>query len=165
MVSLLCVCMCVSASTQWMSCRRTVLFYKDLLSGITGFMSSYTQDQAFSVVGRFFFLMRLYGVFFSFFHNLSVNEGETEGYVKLTAKEIAVKRSLHFSFSLTVFFSLYCQCYWPLVGIWIFKRHFISLGCSYSQGKGGKSCTVFLFYPPPSLDLQDELGSSFYISP
>lgn len=57
-------------------------------------------------------------------------------------------RDSHFSFSPAVFFPVYCQCYWPLVGIWIFKRHFISLSCSYSQGKGGKSCTVFLFYPP-----------------
>lgn len=60
----------------------------------------YTQDRAFSVVGAFFFLMQLY----SFFHSLSVNKGEMEGYVKLTAEEIAVKRSLHFSFSPTVFF-------------------------------------------------------------
>lgn len=56
-----------------------------------------------------------------FFHSLSVNKGEMEGYVELTAEEIAVKRSLHFSFSPSVFF----LCYWPLVGIWIFKRHFI----------------------------------------
>lgn len=48
------------------------------------------------MVGRFFFLMQLYGVFF---HTLSLNKGETEGYEKLTAEEIAVKRSLHFSFS------------------------------------------------------------------
>lgn len=120
----------------------------------------YTQEGAFSVVGRFFFLMQLY----SFFHSLSLTKGETEGYVKLTAEEIAVKRSLHFSFSLTVFF-LYCQCYWPLAGIWIFKRHFISLSCSYSQGKGGKSCTVFLFYPPLSLDLQMNSGQAFIFAP
>lgn len=63
-----------------------------------------------------------------------------------------------------LFFFLYCQCYWPLAGIWIFKRHFISLSCSYSQGKGGKSCTVFLF-SPPEFGPADELGSSFYISP
>lgn len=60
----------------------------------------YTQDRVFSVLGRFFFLMQLC----SFFHSLSLNKGETEGYVKLTAEEIAVKRSLHFSFSPTVFF-------------------------------------------------------------
>lgn len=73
-------------------------------------------------------------------------------------------RDSHFSFSPAVFFPLYCQCYWPLVGIWIFKRHFISLSCSYSQGKGGKSCTVFLFYPP-EFGPADDFGSSFYISP
>lgn len=120
----------------------------------------YTQDRAASVVGRFFFLMQLYRVFF---HSLSVNKGETEGYVKLTAEEIAVKRFTFF-FLPGCFFPVYCQCYWPLVGIWIFKRHFISLSCSYSQGKGGKSCTVFLFYPP-EFGPADELGSSFYISP
>lgn len=115
------------------------MYNKDFLSGIIGFMSS------FSVAGRFFILMQLYSC--CFFHSLSLNKGETESYVKLTAEEIAVKRSVHFSFSPTVF-SLYWQCYWPLVGIWISKRHFISLRCSYSQGKGGKSCTVFLFYLP-----------------
>lgn len=61
-----------------------------------------TQDGAFSAVGRFFFLMQAYR---GFFHSLSLNKGETEGYAKLTAEEIAVKRSLHFSFSPTVFFS------------------------------------------------------------
>lgn len=44
-----------------------------------------------------------------FFHSLSLNKGETEGYAKLTAEEIAVKRSLHFSFSPTVFFSPACN--------------------------------------------------------
>ena len=102
--------------------------------------------------------------FFSFSPSLCVNKGETEGYRKLTAKEIAVKRSLHFSFSLTVFF-LYCQCYWPLVGIWIFKRHFITQSCSYSQGKGGKSWGVFLFYLPLSSDLQMNSGQAFIFPP
>lgn len=53
------------------------------------------------MVGRFFFLMHPYSFFF--FNSLSLNKGETVVYVKLTAEEIAVKRSLHFSFSLTVF--------------------------------------------------------------
>lgn len=52
------------------------------------------------MVGGFFFLMQLHSFFF---HSLSVNKGEMEGYAKLTAKEIAVKRSLHFSFSPAVF--------------------------------------------------------------
>ena len=89
--------------------------YKDSLSGIVGSVSSYinTQDGAFSVFGRFFFLMQLSSFFFH-----PVNKGETEGYVELTAEEIAVKRSLHFSFcSAVFFFFLYCQCYWPLAGI------------------------------------------------
>lgn len=33
-----------------------------------------------------------------FFPRPPLNEGETEGYVKLTAEEIAVKRSQHFFF-------------------------------------------------------------------
>lgn len=86
-----------------------------------------------------------------------------QGYVELTADQIALKRSLHFSLPAT-YFSLYRRCYWPLVDIWIFKRRFISLSCLYSQSKGGKSCTVFLFHPP-KLRPADELRSSFYISP
>lgn len=108
----------------------------------------YAQDWVFSVVRTFLFLMQLYSFFF---HSLSVDKGEMEGYMKLIAEEIAVKRSLHFFFLHDFFFFFffpYYQCYWPLVGIWIFKRHFISLYCSFSQGKGGKSYTVFLFYPP-----------------
>lgn len=118
----------------------------------------YTKVGVFSVVGRFFFLMPLYS---SFFHSVPLNKGETEGYVKLAAEKIAVKRSLHFSSSLTILSPLYCHSYWPLAGIRIFKRHFISLSCSYSQGKGGKSCAVFLFYPFLSLDLQMNWGQAF----
>jgi len=62
-------------------------------------------------------------------------------------------------------FSLYCRCYWPFVDIGVFKRHFISLSCSYSRGKGGKSCTVFLFYLPLSLDLQMNSGQAFIFPP
>lgn len=134
-----CVRACLCACVLQLHSVFLRMYNKDFLSGIIGFMSS------FSVAGRFFILMQLYSC--CFFHSLSLNKGETESYVKLTAEEIAVKRSVHFSFSPTVF-SLYWQCYWPLVGIWISKRHFISLRCSYSQGKGGKSCTVFLFYLP-----------------
>lgn len=98
-------------------------------------------------------------------HSLSVDKGEMEGYIKLIAEEIAVKRSLHFFSSMTVFFVPYCQCYWPLVVIWIFQRHFISLYCSFSQGKGGKSYTVFLFYPLQSLDLQMNSSQAFIFPP
>lgn len=104
--------------------------------------------------------------FYAFFPpDSSLSMGETEGYVKLTAEEIAVKGSQHFSFSLPLFFPLHRQCCWPLVGIWILKRHFIHLSCSYSQGKGGKSCTVFLFYPPLSSDLQKKPGQAFIFPP
>lgn len=53
---------------------------------------------------RVFFIMQTYRFFLfryvlCFFSTVSLNMGEAEGYVKLTAMEIAVKRSLHFSFS------------------------------------------------------------------
>lgn len=47
----------------------------------------------------------------------SLNEGETEGYVKLTAEEIAVKRSQHFFFLPECFSS-------PLLPVVVaFRRH------------------------------------------
>lgn len=67
-----------------------------------------TQDRAFSC-GRKIFLFNT--VFFFFLTVLSVNEGETEGYVKLTAEEIAVKRSLRFSFSPTA------VCFFPALQV------------------------------------------------
>lgn len=46
----------------------------------------------------FFLFTRSGGLVFFFFPRPPLNEGETEGYVKLTAEEIAVKRSQHFFF-------------------------------------------------------------------
>lgn len=71
------------------------LFYKAFLSCIIGLMSSYVHKmEHFPVVGRFLFFL-IQGFFFTV---LSLNEGETKGYVKMTDEEIAVKRSLRFSF-------------------------------------------------------------------
>lgn len=143
-------CVCVCSNTSEVMHIHSIflyLYFKDFLSGIIEFVSSYIYTRwSLFCGGRFFFLMQLY----SFFHTRALNRGETEGYV-LTAKEIAVKRSLHLSFSPTIFFF-----FLPVLLVLLafsrhldfFKRHFISLSCSYSQGKGGKSCTVFLFYPP-----------------
>lgn len=48
---------------------------------------------------KIFFLFEHSGeVFFFFSPRPPLNEGETEGYVKLTAEEIAVRRSQHFFF-------------------------------------------------------------------
>lgn len=57
----------------------------------------YVQHRAFSVVTTFLFIIQL------FFPPLSVGEGDRARYVKLIAEEIAVKRSAHFSFSVTFF--------------------------------------------------------------
>lgn len=97
--------MCMYAATHWMYCSYTLYFFTCTTKTLRQHRVReliYTQDGAFSVVRRFFFLMNPYS--FVFFNSLSLNKGETVVYVKLTAEEIAVKRSLHFSFSLTVFF-------------------------------------------------------------
>lgn len=57
---------------------------------------------------RFFSLNVAEGFFFFFLPRLPLNKGETQGYAKLTAEEIAVKRSQHFFFLLPRLFFFPC---------------------------------------------------------
>lgn len=133
--------------------------YKDSLSGIVGSVSSYTYTRwSVFCVGKIFLLN---AVMQFFFH--PVNKGETEGYVELTAEEIAVKRSLHFSFCSAVFFPVLPVLlafsrhlnFQDILLVWVALTH---------RAKVVSHVQYFFFIPPPSLDLQMN-RSSLYIPP
>lgn len=71
-------------------CACTPQYCKHFLSGL---VSLYAHENR---AGYFSSLHAAEACFF--FPRPPLNEGETEGYVKLTAEEIAVKRSQHFFF-------------------------------------------------------------------
>lgn len=73
------------------ACTGTPQYCKHFPSGL---LSSYVRKNR----ARYFSSLSTAESCFFFPSRPSLNEGETEGYVELTAEEIAVKRSQHFFF-------------------------------------------------------------------
>lgn len=131
--------------------------YKDSLSGIVGSVSSYTYTRwSVFCVGKIFLLN---AVMQFFFH--PVNKGETEGYVELTAEEIAVKRSLHFSFCSAVFFPVLTVLlafsrhlnFQDILLVWVALTH---------RAKVVSHVQYFFFIPPPEFGPADEQVKPLY---
>lgn len=131
--------------------------YKDSLSGIVGSVSSYTYTRwSVFCVGKIFLLN---AVMQFFFH--PVNKGETEGYVELTAEEIAVKRSLHFSFCSAVFFPVLPVLlafsrhlnFQDILLVWVALTH---------RAKVVSHVQYFFFIPPPEFGPADEQVKPLY---